>query len=731
MMRHLLITVRFHGDGQGTARFHGMTQGGQEWPPSPARLFQALVAGIARGGVLPEPLIAALKWLEKLPRPIIALPARQAGQELNLFVPNNDADSLSDPRDVGSIRTKKTVHPSLFSEDAEFLYAWPFVEGETYADLLASAARELYQLGRGVDPAWARGEVLETEALEERLGGYPGIVLEPQGGGLGNVALACPVPGSLSSLLRRHAATRLRTEGVERKSRVFFSNAPKAVFLNVGYGRALRRLVFELRKRDEDALYAWGQCNVVGLVETLRDAAAQRLRDAIPEYAEQIEAVLVGRKENPAPLSERVRLIPLPSIGFSHADRGIRRFVLEIPRETPVPVEDLEWAFSGLEWDEVVMGRPSPFVVVRTHDEDMFRKHYLPSSSVFRSVTPVVLPEGAKRRRIDSEHLRAEAKGASERLAEEQRAVAAVHLALRHAGIHDVAVDVHVQREPFQAKGKRVESFAEGTRFAKERFWHVEITFDRPVSGPLVIGDGRFLGLGLMAPVTTVAEAHSFFIEGGLEAKANPLDLAQALRRAVMARVQESIGERRKLAPFFTGHNPDGKPLKGETKGHLAFASDFERNRVLIIPPHLLEGRRPTPEESRHLRTLEAAVMDLRDLRAGVAGRLQLSRREVSLDTDPLFVPSRIWESGTEYAPTRFAKKVSTIEAIRQDVHLEFQRRGLAQPVDVKVVKVHEGPKGSLRAQVRLRFEAAIRGPILIGRTCHLGGGLFAPITPT
>ena len=31
--------------------------------------------------------------------------------------------------------------------------------------------------------------------------------------------------------------------------------------------------------------------------------------------------------------------------------------------------------------------------------------------------------------------------------------------------------------------------------------WHAELRFPTPVAGPLLIGDGRFCGLGLMAPV--------------------------------------------------------------------------------------------------------------------------------------------------------------------------------------------------------------------------------------
>ena len=62
-------------------------------------------------------------------------------------------------------------------------------------------------------------------------------------------------------------------------------------------------------------------------------------------------------------------------------------------------------------------------------------------------------------------------------------------------------VTIRVQREPFEANGERVETFSPGTRFSKERLWHVEVVFQEPVSGPLVIGDGRYTGLGILAPV--------------------------------------------------------------------------------------------------------------------------------------------------------------------------------------------------------------------------------------
>jgi CRISPR-associated protein Csb2 len=95
----------------------------------------------------------------------------------------------------------------------------------------------------------------------------------------------------------------------------------------------------------------------------------------------------------------------------------------------------------------------------------------------------------------------AEAKNASERAHEEHQARTAVLTALRHAGFTLDVLDVIVQREPFQGHGARAEAFAPSSRFAKERLWHVAIKFAEPIQGPLVLGDGRFLGLGVFVPV--------------------------------------------------------------------------------------------------------------------------------------------------------------------------------------------------------------------------------------
>ena len=102
----LLLSVHFH-DG----RYHGV----RDWPPAPARLFQALVAAAAEGHAIPAESRKALEWLERQGPPTIAAPTSHMGRGFANFVPNNDLDAVGgDLGRVASIRTAKTVRPRFF-----------------------------------------------------------------------------------------------------------------------------------------------------------------------------------------------------------------------------------------------------------------------------------------------------------------------------------------------------------------------------------------------------------------------------------------------------------------------------------------------------------------------------------------------------------------------------------------------------------------------------------------
>lgn len=513
-MPSLLLSVEFFGP-----RYHGLEPDGRpEWPPSPARLFQALVAGAARGAVLAPEDRDALAWLERLDAPLIAAPPRHKGQSFRHFMPNNDLDTKGgDPARISEIRSAtKRFHPQIFDGDTPFLYLWTFDYGRVHAERMKAIASRLYQLGRGVDMAWAVAEILEEKQAGDRLGTYPGTVHHPTRDG-GGSQLACPSDGSLKSLVGRYAKARARFRSIveaaptrkdhARKKMVgqTFAQPPKPKFHTVFYDSPPVRLLYELRDMAKDGGFVvWTLKEVVRLVETVRNGAAERLAESLkqtfPDKAAAVERVFgLCRDATEADKVCRIRIIPLPSIGHPHADHGVRRLLVEIPPDCPLAVKDIEWAISAtgsidrdtgeVHW-MLVPGEewkiPNHYGIYDSAEENArtgFRE--------WRTVTPMALPTSRPHGR----------KRGSERAAVERDTAMAVVQALRHAGITSEPVSIRVQREPFEGKGARAEAFAYGERFSADRLHHVEIIFAEPTPGPVVIGDGRYLGLGLMRPV--------------------------------------------------------------------------------------------------------------------------------------------------------------------------------------------------------------------------------------
>ena len=727
MAHTLLISVRFHDD-----RYHGAG----EWPPSPARLFQALVAGAARGCVLTAADVLALAWLEGLAPPTIAAPRKSDGQALLNYVPNNDLDTIGgDPRNIGDIRVAKSSRPRLFDQRTPFVYAWhlhddPDLPG---AQAICTVAERLYQLGRGVDMAWATGEVLATAAAETRLQQHGGAVYRPASEvGLG-MPLASPQVGSLASLLDQFAAQRTRFGSVvvARKVQTLFARAPKARFTTVQYDCPAVLLLFDLRKTSADRPFApWPLTGASGLVRLIRDGAVQRLGRAQPERQQHFEATLVGSKDTPTPAAQRVRILPLPSIGHAYADRAIRRVLIEVPPDCPVTAADIHWAVSGLtiaEYCDDVTGEVTEACLSPADDDRMLGHFGIGTAKhrVWRTVTPVAVSlRAGNAARGQTGGPRG---GGTDRAMTHRHVAFQVAQALRHAGIHDPVHAIVVQQEPFEARGVSAGDFADLPRFDASRLWHVEIEFIRPISGPLVIGDARHLGLGVMAPAVVGTQAcdgvHAFDIVTGLLANPAAVQLCEALRRAVMARVQSTLPPRAPLPPFFTGHTADGAPVRGLRHEHLAYGFDATANRLLILAPHILEGRDATRTEATHLLTLAEALAGFVDLRAGPGGRLTLLPVQVG-PQDALFAPSHVWHSTTDYRVNRHTKQGGAQKALTADVLAECHRRGLPEPV-VTTLWLHGEPGEGLVGGVRLNFAVAVRGPLWLGRDRHKGGGQF------
>lgn len=492
-MAWLLLVVRF-----AEGRYHG--QG--DWPPSPMRLFQALVAGVCSRAALGETERRALEWLERLDPPIVCRPVARRGQLVISYVPNNDNDRLVQAQTGRRVaHGVKRYHPFIFSDDAEFLYMWNLEGSEKdashHAGVVATCAQFIYQFGRGVDTAWAWGGIVSDEEADRIWRNYPGEIVRPSTGA-SQLTLRCPAAGTLESLKRRHDAFRSRFGYGSRT--VSYRRPPNPLFRTVPYESPPSRQLFELRDADTTERRApWPLTKGSLLVTALRDQAVQRLKNTLNNRGPDIERMLVGRRpdgSNAAATTDRVRIVPLPSVGHEHADMQIRRVLVEVPSTCAIRADDVYWALSGLELSATVPGLPR-IVIVRAPAAD-FAGHYgvgvrHDGFQVWRTVTPAALPYAAART--------SRVKSSSKRRAREELVAAAVAQALRHAGVRARLLSIKPQREPFQMKGAPAQDFAPGTRFLPARLWHVELTLDREITGPLVIGDGRFLGLGVMMPV--------------------------------------------------------------------------------------------------------------------------------------------------------------------------------------------------------------------------------------
>src|SRR4051794_20472080 len=126
MPQHLDLTIRFLTD-----RYHGR---GDDWPPSPARLYQALVAGAKAGATgtrWSNRQERALEWLERLGPPEIFARTAANGKAYTIYVPNNSLGA-----DKTSTKTSKAVYPRIVARqilgEPDVVYRWP-IEDEGIA----------------------------------------------------------------------------------------------------------------------------------------------------------------------------------------------------------------------------------------------------------------------------------------------------------------------------------------------------------------------------------------------------------------------------------------------------------------------------------------------------------------------------------------------------------------------------------------------------------------------
>jgi|GEM_PF-637213 len=529
-MSFLLLTVRFLDD-----RYHGLLDrsGPPEWPPSPFRLFQALVAGVARRGELvvgvDEPanknltdIGNALDWLQKYSRehpPIIIAPKSKTGQAITRFVPNNDGDNKFDRQE--RLTAKPTI-PTLFllepDQRPEVHYVWD-VSGKTECPTsdIEKAARSLTTLGWGIDMAFADARL----AGEAKLQQLKGIRWYPKSGD-GSFEETLRVPTydddlgecTLCDLRHCHSSAMTRIEHGKPLKTV---DKPK-IFDRVLYTSTERPIgrpyaVFQLLDPNEDpARYPHAKLmHIAAMTRSLAIRACQ----AAGEDPEFVSRFVRGKNEPARDDHKQISYVPLPSIGHEHADAMIRNVMLVAPvgmdREVARVVRAIDGRALVPERDEGEDSCEAELVVPPNYRAELQQFNppknkfiatcYLGSSRVWQTVTPVILDEHAKK--VDRKN---EETGEIEKVWNHDEMICK---ALKRAG-SETPCTFTWQAIPFLKnclsahrydREKKRTGYYRPKRFDGKTAVHVRITFDRPVPGPLTLGAGRHCGFGLMAGI--------------------------------------------------------------------------------------------------------------------------------------------------------------------------------------------------------------------------------------
>lgn len=535
-----------------------------EWPPHPARIFSALVSAWAEGEpetAVGEEELDALHWLETLSPPLIyATASRHAGHRtvVPVFVPVNDASIVANTdrskleTAEGSLRaavdaksrTKLEKEVARLSkkliEDSRRAIAVPAKFGKSEP---AAAARLLPEWRTrqprtfpGVTPeepvialVWEDvvPEEVVSRALERlctrvvRLGHSSTPVLLRM--------LSQPELDPIVSRTERFApdedngecVVRWVSPGQTARLRAAFAmhheTEPRVLparFVRYAEGVAAVREA-ELRSVFDRELIVFARVGGPRLSTLSTVGVTQQFRRALISAAEQpVSELLSGHRADGSP-SDRphVAIFPLPFVGHPHSDGAILGIGVALPAECEEhqrkavlkAIGRLE-AQSGGDDDSAVikllLGRAGTLELERVVWGASTRKglrpdHWTVSSRRWASVTPVALDRNPGNLH-DSDFAKRKSAFAE--------ATEAIRVAVGRVAPEAARVlrDVDVVRScvlPGTAKPRNFPRYPVNTARPQRVLVHVRLEFGKPVAGPIIIGAGRYQGLGLFLPV--------------------------------------------------------------------------------------------------------------------------------------------------------------------------------------------------------------------------------------
>lgn len=508
----LCITIRFI---QPFPVFHGSGDGGvPEWPPSPMRTFQALVNAASlryRGLVLPVDVESALALIESIRPSIIAPDAFPSTVGYRAYVPHNQADLVSAAWHRGNIeasiashRMEKDIRPMRIACTGEAMpalhYLFPLDRSiddcQQLLNVIRPCVRSISSLGWGIDLVAADATLLNGDFLPNEAGH------RWQPASKGQYRLRVPRRGSLHSLRQRHDRFLHRIVGGQ------FNPVPPVTAVDViTYARDTDSVsrpyaIFKLLDVNEDT-YRYPHAKFMHIAGMVRHAAIEIMKKDPPHWRQNddawVENFICGHRGDSELPHHQLSYVPLASIGHEHADALIRNVMIIAPFGFERELEYLAQRLDGYKLTpeypiETITTRPTSKSPSRISLErftppphKFIRQSYLGTSKEWATVTPAILPGHDDHKPAKTEKL--------------------ILKALAQSGIDQPCEFIWSAIPNFKNcltaykydRQKRRTGYYRPDHLENLTAVHLRLTFEQPVSGPLVIGAGRHHGFGLCA----------------------------------------------------------------------------------------------------------------------------------------------------------------------------------------------------------------------------------------
>ena len=296
----------------------------------------------------------------------------------------------------------------------------------------------------------------------------------------GRGALRVPVRGSLDDLEKVHASFLKRVIGPQFDPSLELRRFDSVVYLRATVPPSRSCARFEL---PEGVAFQQEKTNEVAAMLRSLVCREQNRRDFQNQFKEDDPEVYlaghVGRNAGPTPA--RFSYFPLPTIGHQNADGRIRRLLIAEPYGGDG--SHARWAQQRLR-NQVLRDndgneRGVLLDLWRSSSGAMVNR-YVGESKSWSTVTPAILPGFDDGKHAKAERLFLQAVG--------------------QAGVPVGAVTgLTLRKAPFWPGAQHPRQYHRPRYLKHLPAWHVHIVFREAVPGPLALGAGRHVGLGVMA----------------------------------------------------------------------------------------------------------------------------------------------------------------------------------------------------------------------------------------